>query len=383
MAFSFTDYASMKPGEDRFNPLAAILQGAQQRTQMQQQRAALQQSILANQKQQAQSKFWSNPLYQGNDQTKMIGALIDAGLIKPEQISGAQAQVGQADQSQLQQYQQQLPQPQQQQVQQQSQDQQSNGATLQNGIQQNMGLFNTKNPALNNFLNAPTQSKIADTNYKNTLTRNWAWDHATPEAKAYQEGQGAAMGIDPGTFLAEINKGKAIGQIAQEHGFDPNNLPDPAYLATKTDVTKLHTRQAALKEIDTMSDFITKSIAPYSKQFSGYSPAQISDALSGINPDKQADYLAAQALAPELANIRLQLAQGRTGKGAMDEIMQKSLLNVKNFGFTVSPEIFTKMQNRMDQILKKSFGRAESIYNAVKKNPSNKSTNENDPLGLL
>lgn len=47
MAFSFTDYASMKPGEDRFNPVTAILQGLQQRNQMQQQKAALANALLS------------------------------------------------------------------------------------------------------------------------------------------------------------------------------------------------------------------------------------------------------------------------------------------------------------------------------------------------
>lgn len=58
MAFSFTDYAAMKPGEDRFNPLQAILQGMQMRNQMDQQRAALQQTLLGNQKSQAQQPYW-------------------------------------------------------------------------------------------------------------------------------------------------------------------------------------------------------------------------------------------------------------------------------------------------------------------------------------
>jgi len=230
--------------------------------------------------------------------------------------------------------------------------------------------FNTQNPLVNAVLN----KSYAQPAYQQQMNQAFNWVHTTPDAKNYEIAVGAGMGITPDAFVAERTKGKTIAQIAQDHGFDPNNLPEPDFLPTKGNITKLKSRQAALSEAKTLNKFVTEGLAPYSKQVNGRSFQQISDVLKGENKEQQKKFFAAYMLTPEVANIRQNLAQGNVGVTASQEIMNRSLMNIKPFTSLIDPEVFKGAQELADEKLSEAFGQAEKVYQVArspKKSESN------------
>jgi hypothetical protein len=218
--------------------------------------------------------------------------------------------------------------------------------------------FQTGNPMVDAILN----KGFAKPAYDAQMTQAFTWTHAPVDAKRYMIAEAAGMGIDPNDAVAAFSQGKTVNQLAQENGFDPNNKPSPDFLPTSSNITTLKQRQAALKEVDSLGQFINQGLGPYSQTYRGMSPLQVKDAISGQNPDQQANFLAARMLAPELANIRLKLAQGQAGVTAADEIMNKSLMNVNAYQSLVTPDVFTSAQNKADDALKQAFGKAEEAY---------------------
>lgn len=218
--------------------------------------------------------------------------------------------------------------------------------------------FNTGNPLADAILNR----KYAQPAYQQAMGKAFDWVHTTPEAKTYEIAVGAGMGMTPDQFVHERTQGKSIAQIAQEQGYDPNNLPPPDFLPTRQNITMLKRRQAALKEVDSLGKFVREGLAPFASTISGYSIPQIAAAISGSDKQKQIDFLAARMLTPELANIRQNLAQGNAGITAAQEIMHRSLMNHKAFQAFVTPDVFLKAQEKADKVLKDAFSEAEKVY---------------------
>jgi hypothetical protein len=231
----------------------------------------------------------------------------------------------------------------------------------------NAAPYNVGNPLVNSVLNR----RYAQPAYQQQMTNAFDWVHTTPDAKNYEIAVGAGMGITPDAFVAERTKGKSIAQIAQDHGFNPNQLPEPDFLPTKGNITKLKSRQAALKEASSLNKFVTEALAPYSSQINGRSFQQIADVISGQNKEAQKKFFAGYMLTPEVANIRQNLAQGNVGVTASQEIMQRSLMNIKPFTSLIDPEVFKGAQELADQKLSEAFGEAEKVYQVAK--PSKKS----------
>ena len=183
-----------------------------------------------------------------------------------------------------------------------------------------------------------------------------------PEAnKSQQIAQAAGMGFDPSTASNLFMQGKTVRDLAQQAGFDPNNLPDPIYPTTQASINRIQQRQQANAEINTLNPIITKALAPYSQRIAGYSPKQIAQAMSNDNPDQQARFLAAKALNPEMASLRLKAMGGQVGIEAIREVQNASMGNIKSFQRIVTPQVYTMANQYIDQWIQQGADAANSV----------------------
>jgi len=223
--------------------------------------------------------------------------------------------------------------------------------------------FHTGDPLSDAILNR----RYAQPAYQQKMGQAFDWVHSTPEAKTYEIALGAGMGLTPDKLVHERSQGKSISQIAQENGYNPNNLPAPDFLPTRQNIATLKRRQAALAEVDSLGKFVREGLAPFARTFQGYSIPQVAQALTGYDEKQQIKFLAARMLTPELANIRQNLAQGNAGVTAAQEIMNRSLMDHKVFQGLVSPKVYLKSQELADQVLKDAFKNAEKVYQVPRK----------------
>jgi hypothetical protein len=184
----------------------------------------------------------------------------------------------------------------------------------------------------------------------------------TPDQKNFVLAQGAGMGIEPTEMAKYLLSGKTVSDIAKEKGFDPNNLPEPIYALTPSGRTQLERRQQAQAEINVLDKKLTEAMAPYSRRVMGYSPKQIGEALSGTNDDTQAKFLAASALQPEMAQIRLRLGGGNVGIEAIRELTKSSMGHINHLQSTISPSVYKKAQEYMNSWLNEAANAANRAH---------------------
>ena len=99
-----------------------------------------------------------------------------------------------------------------------------------------------------------------------------------------------------------------------------------------------------LEELKSLEKPLEEAIAPYSQKIYGYSPQQLADAIKNTDPDKQAKFLAARALQPELSALRLNVAGAKVGITAIQEMTNKSLGKSNIYEGLVKPQVYKKMQ---------------------------------------
>jgi len=172
--------------------------------------------------------------------------------------------------------------------------------------------------------------------------------------------QAAGMGIDPNSAVSMLASGMTIPEIAKQQGFDPNNLPDPIYPATNTDISRIHQRQQSVAEINKLQPILTEALAPYASRVAGYSPKQIAQAITNDDPDAQARFLAAQALMPEMSSLRLKAMGGQVGIEALREVTNASMGNINSFQSLVNKDVYEKANKYMDQWINQAVSSANS-----------------------
>ncbi len=190
---------------------------------------------------------------------------------------------------------------------------------------------------------------------------NYSFNSLPVDHKKDILGKAGGMGIDPQEAQQRYNNGETIEDMAESQGFDPKNLPEAIYPATTTDKTRIHFRQQALSEINTIQPILTEALAPYANRVNGYSPKQIAEAISGDHPDAQARFLAAKGLMPEMSSLRIKAMGGQVGIEAIREVQSASMGNIQSFQSLVSPEVYKKAQNYMDQWINLGADKANSV----------------------
>lgn len=202
-----------------------------------------------------------------------------------------------------------------------------------------------------NALASSQSSRQSQTDLNNKRAEGYSFNSLPTNERSYLIAQAAGMGVEPNEAINMFNKGKTVDQMAIEQGYDPNNKPEPVYPLTSSGQTQLKMRQAANAEIKVLGDKISKAMSPYSRKILGYSPVQIVEAMKGENKDSQAKLLAARALQPELASIRLRMGGGNVGIEAIREMTNSSMGHIGSFESLVSPEVYEKTNEYVDKWL--------------------------------
>lgn len=199
--------------------------------------------------------------------------------------------------------------------------------------------------------------------------------------------QAAGMGIDPNTATAMMLSGKSISDLAESQGFDPKDRskwPSAIYPISTAAITMIQKRQQALTELNTISDWVNKSVAPYSQRFDGFSPKQIIDSF-GSDPagrERMINYVAAKGVMPELSGMRLRSMGGNIGIEAIREVQEASYGHVKDLRSQMPPADFEEAMKRMDSKITEAAtaanktGTQTPIANAVG-TPSKSDSSEN------
>lgn len=155
-------------------------------------------------------------------------------------------------------------------------------------------------------------------------------------------------------LLAE--EGKTLQDLAEDAGYskDKNKWPEAKYNTSMANITKAQRQNATFAALEAVEPEVSKAIAPYSSTYFGYSPKAIGDLQFGNKKDKEkvADYLAAIAMSPEIAGLRLTGSGANVGITAIHEMTQAALTKAKIPQALMTPNVFQMMQDRMQHYLK-------------------------------
>jgi len=263
--------------------------------------------------------------------------------------------------------------------------QQENPLYGQPGVAGQLGAANIASPQdseiIRNSLMNTQDQRQAEAELNKKRAEGYTFNSMPLPNKQYLLAQAAGMGIEPNEAAARFNKGETIEQMAVNQGFDPNNKPEPIYPLTPAGQTQLKMRQAANDEIKVLGKRLSESMGDYSRTIFGYSGKQISDALKGKNKDSQAKFLAAKALQPELASIRMRMGGGSVGIEAIREMTHSSMGNINHLQALVAPDVYKKTNEYIDQWLTEAVDAANKRATQAVASKGN-SSKDNDPLGI-
>lgn len=214
--------------------------------------------------------------------------------------------------------------------------------------------------------------------YQQKRAQGYEWATAPPNTKTYLVAQAAGMGLTPDAAIKAFSKGETIEDLAKQHGFNPDDLPEPDFSPTNGNITKLKERQAALKELEVLSKFTREKLGPYSETIFGYSPKQVFEAIKGKNDEGQANFLAARALAQEENLVRLTVANARGTIPAIKGITQKAMNDMKVFRPLVNEKVWTKMQKIIDDKLSEAMQASSKAYKLKGKEAITKEQEKNN-----
>lgn len=185
------------------------------------------------------------------------------------------------------------------------------------------------------------------------------FDSLPATAKLDLIAKGRGIGLTAENLRKEIVNGRSIEEIAEARGYDPTNIPMD-YAPTQSNITQFNNREFIGKETDYMNKYIKENTTEYARTLMDRSPKFVKDQLFGLNKDKQAKYLAARALSPELANLRVTFTGAKGTVAALNAMKEKSMMEMKIFRSLVSPEVYEKAQSEIDRVLQESFKRASA-----------------------
>jgi len=215
-------------------------------------------------------------------------------------------------------------------------------------------------------------------NSKNSIAEYRGWNSLPSHEKSDFLSYAPALGIGKNELIKEFNAGKDIHQIAAERGMDYTDL-QKEYTPTTANITDEKKREALGREVDVLEKFVTHAMAPYIKTWNGYSPDLLYDQLKGKNKEQVADYLAARGLQSGLAGARTKLEGGSISLEALNNMVEKTFGNSKVRQFLLDSDIYERMQERLNSVLKEGANAYTSSIKGMGKKSSNSG---NDPLGI-
>jgi hypothetical protein len=229
----------------------------------------------------------------------------------------------------------------------------------------------------------------AITNRSLDITAGGGFDKLPANEKKRAVGLMTSMGVDPVEATRLLRSGVSPSEYAKENKIDIENIT-PIYPLGEENVKQLQRRTGFVNEIKNLEENLAGAMGEYQNKVMGYSLDQVADALSGENPDKQGRVLAARALQPELAALRLKVAGGNIGIEAINELKKKSLGDLKIIESLVDTPTYLSMQKYMTQWLESAaneFQRTQEDYGRLKTRKQKSAAVESgmgeDPLGLF
>lgn len=235
-------------------------------------------------------------------------------------------------------------------------------------------------------LQTSEQTKNSLSRFYDTRSNAYGWQQLPVDSKSQLLARAQGLGYSPLEASKQFSQGNSIEQLAQAKGFNPNNpdsWPDPQYAPTSSTRSTSQQREQAGAELDVLQDSITKSLAPYSRKINGYSPQQVFEAIKGENPEGQSNFLSAYMLGPELASIRMRSLGGRVGIGAIREMQDKSLTDLKVFEPFISQEVYEKTMNKVKDKINQALGAAQKVANSPGKSyKNNKEDSDNNVISF-
>lgn len=260
-------------------------------------------------------------------------------------------------------------------------------AQIQKALQSNVGGNAKANGELANFIVAnpgATQDDIkkayqeihgskmsheqAVTERSKDITSGTGFDRLPVDEKKRAVGLTTAMGIDPVEGTQLLRSGKTLEQIAKEKGQDLSDLV-PVYPLGAENVKQLQKRSGYVAELKNLESKVSKPLSKYPAKFRGYSLDQIADSLDNKDPNEMGEVLAARALSPEIAALRLKVAGGNIGIEAINELTNKSMQQMNIIEGLVDTPTYLATQKYITEWLEdaaNSFQKNQEDYGRLK-----------------
>ncbi len=260
-------------------------------------------------------------------------------------------------------------------------------ALIQKALQQKVGGTPKANGELANFIvshpdasqedirNAYEEihgSKLAHeqavTERSKDITSGTGFDKLPVDEKKRAVGLTTAMGIDPVEGTQLLRSGKSLEQIAKDKGQELSDLV-PVYPLGTENVKQLQRRSGYVAELKNLEQKVAKPLSKYPAKIRGYSLEQIADSLDNKNPEEMGQVLAARALSPEIAALRLKVAGGNIGIEAINELTNKSMGQMNIIEGLVDTPTYLATQKYITQWLEdaaESFQKNQEDYGRLK-----------------
>lgn len=235
---------------------------------------------------------------------------------------------------------------------------------------------------VNSLVQALIQKPMTDIQYKRTLTQvmqqnlaGKAFTSMPTVEKEYSISQARAFGYTGEQASRMFNQGYDLSSMAQAKGYDPQNPSSwPAARGAPTTAiqTRIQRANSTLAALDAVEPQISAAYAQYSPRFQNISPSLIKDMLAGEKPDAQADALAAYALYPEIAALRINAMGGNVGEGAIEHIADAAFSRLNTLGISPNSYVYQKVQKKVGELIRQMnkaensaiYGQANRSYEA-------------------
>lgn len=226
------------------------------------------------------------------------------------------------------------------------------------------------------------QSRQSFSKYYDTRQKAYAYQQMPVDFKNQVIAQAQGLGYSPYEASQAFSNGKTVGDLAKSKGYDPNFpqfWPEPQYAPTGSTRSLNQKREQAGAELEVIGKKLSDWTAPYSSRFHGYSIKQVAEAMNGENKDSQAKYMAAMILSPEFSSIKIRALAGQVGIGAIKEISDKAMTDLKVLQPLVTPDVYKKANQYAMDVIEQSLQAANKAGNL----PGRKFNNDSNDNKVL
>jgi hypothetical protein len=183
-----------------------------------------------------------------------------------------------------------------------------------------------------------------------------AWRSLPAAEKQRNIAYGVGMNADATATAQALASGKTLADIANDKGYTLSEVK-PSYPLSGAEIKDVRKRNAFNKEMGTLDKRITEGMAPYSQKVRGLSFQQVLDSLDELKEpgvekqQKLAKFLAARALAPELAALRLNAMGGRVGIEGIRHLTDVSQGTATALHGLIDEDTYKEFQKYMTQYI--------------------------------